>query len=100
MAGLEPTQSFHPNGFYVPVLLPFVALMHRKRLTIVAVEEYRSIALCRYRLFRISRLFVQTAGLDCAGPVYFDWRLFARLSLILGSGIGNGTKERNTVTYT
>ena len=52
MAGLEPTQSFHPNGFYVPVLLPFVALMHRKRLTIVAVEEYRSIALWRYRLFR------------------------------------------------
>ncbi len=62
MAGLEPTQSFHPNGFYVPVLLPFVALMHRKRLTIVAVEEYRSIALCQYRLFRISRLVVQTAG--------------------------------------
>jgi hypothetical protein len=28
------------------------------------------------------------------------WRLFARLSLILGSGIGNGTKERNTVTRT
>jgi hypothetical protein len=28
------------------------------------------------------------------------WRLFARLSLILGSGIGNGTKKRNTVTHT
>jgi hypothetical protein len=28
------------------------------------------------------------------------WRLFARLSLILGPGIGNGTKERNTVTCT
>jgi hypothetical protein len=26
------------------------------------------------------------------------WRLFARLSLILASGIGNGTKERNAVT--
>jgi len=29
-----------------------------------------------------------------------DERLFARLSLILGSGIGNGTKERSTVTST
>ena len=100
MAGLEPTQSFHPNGFYVPVLLPFVALMHRKRLTIVAVEEYRSIALCRYRLFRISRLVVQTAGSIALARFISTCRLFARLSLILGSGIGNGTKERNTVTYT
>ena len=38
---------------------------------------------------------------DCAGPAYFDLRrLFARPSLILRSGIGNGTKKRNTVTHT
>jgi hypothetical protein len=72
--------------------------MHRKRLTIVAVEEYRSIALCRYRLFRISRLFVQTAGLDCTGPVYFDLQIIC--STIFDSWLRNwewhkGKKHRH-----
>jgi hypothetical protein len=62
MAALEPTQSFHPNGFYVPVLLPFVALMHRKRLTIVLWTDISQHCALPISFVQNSRLVVQTAG--------------------------------------
>jgi hypothetical protein len=58
--------------------------MLRKRLTIAALEGYPVQTTCSIALAR----FIST------------WRLFARLSLILRSGIGNGTKKRNIVTRT
>jgi hypothetical protein len=37
---------------------------------------------------------------DCAGPVYFDLEIVCSTIFDSSLGIGNGTKERNTVTNT
>jgi hypothetical protein len=37
---------------------------------------------------------------DCAGPVYFDLEIVCSTIFDSSLGIGNGTKERNTVTGT
>ena len=37
---------------------------------------------------------------DCAGPVYFDLEIVCSTIFDSSLGIGNGTKERNTVTDT
>jgi hypothetical protein len=52
--------------------------MHRKRLTIAALEGYA----------------VQTAGSIALARFISTWRLFARLSLILRSGIGKWLKGK------